>query len=247
MTNTRRSRLYIDVLLAAIAVVTILVYFVGNRFIFYNLGLGYFFGTWILLGGTIVLMLKPIALVLLLVLIVRGFILNVRFGIKRLLLQIFLITISITLFTIVPKSVGKFGHAAFTEGFLERMKKEADVPTIQAWVDNLDLDNLKDCKVDEYGWWINEADWPDAIKKFSSENVNVLGMKSKNDKTYVRVLFGTALLGYWSLVVGVGSDEIPSNDYYESEYRLELAPNAFVGYCLKHKAQPKTTSAKQQA
>ena len=110
------------------------------------------------------------------------------------------------------------------------MKKEADVPTIQAWVDNLDLDNLKDCKVDEDGWRINEADWPDAIKKFSSENVNVLCMKSKNDKTYVRVLFGTALLGYWSLVVGVGSDEIPLNDYYESEYRLELAPNAFVGY-----------------
>jgi hypothetical protein len=246
MANTRRSRLYIDVSLAAIAVITIIVYFISNRFLYYRLGLGCFFGTLILLGGSIILMLKPIALVLLLVLIIRGFILNVRFGIKRLLLQIFLITISIALFAIVPKCVGKFGGAAFTEGFLERMKKEADVPTIQAWVDNLDLDNLKDCKVDEDGWRINEAGWPDAIKKFSSENVNVLCMKSKNDKTYVRVLFGTALLGYWSLVVGVGSDEIPLNDYYESEYRLELASNAFVGYCLEHKAQPKITSAKRQ-
>lgn len=233
MTNTKRPRLYIDVLLTVLALLTILMYSVSNRFVFYRVGLNPL-GSWFFLMIPVVSMIQISFFIQVVILVVRGAIVNVRFGIKRLFIQILLIVITITLSTIVPKSIGKLGSAAFTEGFLERMKKEADVPAIQAWINTLDSDTLSEFEEDEYGWWIDEDKWPDAIKMFSSENVDVLGLKSKNDKTYVRVLFGTALLGRWSLVVGVGAEEIPLNDHYESEYRLELAPNAFVGRRLKH-------------
>jgi len=231
MTHTKRSGLYIDVLLAAIAVFTILVYSVSNRFVFYKVGLNPLPSFFAFMIPTVAI-IQILSLVLLCVLVVRVAILNIRFGIKRLFLQLLLVALPIVLSIILPKSVGKLGRAAFTEGFLERMKKEVDVTAIQAWVDNLDLETIN-CKKDEYGWWIDESEWPDAIKEFSAEGVNVLGLRSKNGKTYIRVLFGTALLGRWSLVVGVNDDEIPLNDYYESEYRLELAPNAFVGRRIK--------------
>ena len=165
--------------------------------------------------------------------IIKGLIRPVKFGVRHLILQIALTVLLLSILTILILTIPR-KEVSFTKGFLERMKNEADIPTIQAWVDNLDLKTVN-CKVDEYGWWIDESEWPEAINKINTSNLNeaVLVKKTANNKTYVRVLFGTALLGRWALVVGVDDDEIPLNDFYESEYRLELSPKAFVGYRIR--------------
>ena len=170
-------------------------------------------------------------------LIIRAVILNIRFGTIRLLIRIILIVASIGYSFLAPRYT-KSSVVAYMEGFREQMKQKADITGIQAWLDTLDVDNLTVSRVSQYGTWIYYDNWPNPIKKLLSENRNpkdyppkrVLVMKSKNGKTYVRVPYESRA----ALVVGVGAEEIPLNDCHVSEYRLELAPNAFVGYRLKH-------------
>ena len=231
-TNSKRQRLYIDVSLTLIIAIAILIFSLTRRFINYRIGLeGLAGGTFF--GGMVVGTLYPVTWFLVFVLIVRGIILNIRFGIKRLFIQILFTVVSISLVLTLPVFF-KGGYTAFTKGFLERMKKEADIPAIQAWVDNIDLETLLNYKVDEYGWWVDESEWPEAVKEFSPDVDALVIKKTKNNKTYVRVLFGDIFVGRYSLTVGVSANEIPLDDYYDSEYRLSLAPIAFVGHRIRH-------------
>jgi hypothetical protein len=171
-------------------------------------------------------MISLLAWVIMFVLIVRGVIMNVKFGTKRLLLQILLILVPICLFFIVPNFI-KTGQPVFTEGLLEGMKKEADISAIQSWLDTMDLKGPNVREVSESTWSVSESEWPEEIKKFSPRSVIV--KKSKNGvKTYVRIRLGGPFIGDWGLVVGVSAEGIPLNDYFTSEYRLELTQNAFV-------------------
>ena len=201
-TNSKRQRLYIDISLLATATIGILLYHIVARHSLYKEGLTGV-SNWHLS-----IILRLVVWVIWLVLIVRCIILNVKFGVKRLLLQIILIVIPVSLNSIMPRFV-KDGEVVFTEGLLERMMKEADVPKIQAWMDTLDSDTLSKFKEDKYGWWIDEAKWPDVIKKFSHhiENVDyILLKKSKNDRIYVRIMCGGTWAGFYGLVVGVGAE-----------------------------------------
>jgi len=241
MTHQKRSKLYLDLSLAATSVIAIILYCVSNRF------LSYWFGLTLLQSGNIfmmpaVVMIILLAVILILVLIIRGFILNVRLGINRLLLQIFFIVIPISVLAIVPGLI-KGGYIALTEGLFETMKKEADISAIQDWIDNVDLDGITCDRIDEYGWWVSESDWADAIKKFSPYDIDyVILRKTNNNTIYVRVIFGAALVGRFGLVVGVNSEEIPLNIHYVSEHRLELTSNAFVWFGLKREKKNSTAS-----
>ena len=242
MANLKSSRLYIDVSLMAITVIGALLYNVIIRHIYYNAGLTGVF------NRNFAMTLLSIVGVAWLVLIVRCIII-MKFGVKRLLLQIFFIVIPISLNSIMPRFVEDADHI-FTEGFLERMKKEAEVPKIQAWLDTLDLVTLKEFEKDESGWWIDNAKWPDVLKKFSHhiEDIDyVLLKKSKNDRIYVRIMCGGTWAGFYGLVVGVCAEEIPLNDFNESEYRLELAPNAFVWRRLKRTKGDSATSKSEES
>ena len=241
-TNSKRSKLLKEMSLVLVAVIIIIIRSYIRHFINYRHGLNQpsfsgIPGIWFL--PIIILIMAFLAWILLfflfvkrVVLFIKGLIMIVRLGIPYLILQLALTVLLFSILSILILTIPS-KRVSLTRGFLERMKKEADVPAIQTWINTLDSDALSEFKKDEYGWWVDEAKWPDAIKRFSADEVAVLVLKSKNDKTYVRVLFGTALLGRWSLVVGVDSEEIQLNDYYESEHRLELALNAFVGYRIR--------------
>ena len=148
--------------------------------------------------------------------------------------------LTIAVFVIIP--INHIGRAImFYKYGLTLSEPWGDITGIQAWLDTLDVDNLTVSRVSEYGTWIYSDNWPNPIKKLLFDNGNpkdyppkrVLIMKSKNGKTYVRVPYVRGA----ALVVGVGAEEIPLNDCHVSEYRLEIAPNAFVGYRLKHAKQ----------
>jgi len=171
------------------------------------------------------------------ILVVRLAIINFRFGGKRLLLQVTFVIVAICGIMIPPK----FNQIipGFREGFYENMKANADIVAIQDWLDSSDLDRHKidRCLPGDYIRLPHDS-WPDAIKKLPDlPKQRVRLMKSANNKIYVRVIYGGGIgtVHIWSLVVGVGADEIPLDDYFEvrTEERLELAPNAFVGYARK--------------
>ena len=212
--------------LAAVAAFAICVYYVGGHFLFYCLGLGYTVGFLIFFTPVVIVPLLLVALAVLTILIVRLFILNIRFGFKCLLLHIFFIAIPIGLLSIVPQFLST-GHVASAEGCLERMKREeADILAIQAWIKTVDLEYLNPPKEGPYRWLVDEPKWPDAVQKLSPGFVYI--HKLKNGKIFAKLIYGGALTGHWGLAVGVDTKEIPLNDFYESEYRLELAPNAFI-------------------
>ena len=234
MTDAKRPRLYIDVLLTAVAAIAIPVYNIGRHHYSYKAGLTNF-SDWTIVLGFWSLMLALFAFVLLTVLIVRGFIFNVKFGIKRLLLQIFFVYVLICLFFIVPRFIRR-GYTVFTEGYLERIKKDVDIASIQTWTESVDLESLNPSEIYESTLLLDEPEWPEEIKKkFPPDRVDcVYVKKSKNGKVYVRVMFGGVLAGYWGFVVGESAEEIPLNDLFTSEYRRELGPNAFVWYRLRY-------------
>ena len=150
----------------------------------------------------------------------------------RILLQTFLIVVPISLKYMVPKLMS-VGYIARTEGCLERMKKDADIPAIQTWLETAGMEIINEHKSNERSSLIDESKWPEVIKKFSPRGVFV--MESKNNrKPYVRIDVGGVLEGSFGLIVGVGAEEIPLNDWHTSEYRLELTPNAFAYTGLKH-------------
>ena len=185
---------------------------------------------------------------LILILIIRLAVLNIRFGIKRLLLQIVFIIAAIGLFRMPP--IFNQIIPGFKEGFYENMKANADIVTIQDWLNSFDWDSFEKQKKPQPRDWdslqkvldyslsiyLHHDSWPDAIKELPDfPKQRVIPMKSANNKIYVRVAYGGgwAFGHVWSLVVGVGADEIPLDEYLETEERLELAPNAFVGYAWK--------------
>lgn len=230
-TNLKRPKVYID-LWVTIAVLTIVpAYHITRSIAGYRWGLTFssFWESFYMLAPMLVLL----ALGLILFLIIRLAVLNVRFGIKRLSLQIIFIIASASCFLMVPKYV-KNGTASFMKGFHENMEANADIPAIQGWLDSLDWDNMKGRKYADKGWLIISL--PDAMKKLPHHHMHrrIVVMKSADNKKYVRVIYGggAVVVPRWSLVVGVGADEIPLDDLYKTEYRLELAPNAFIGWSL---------------
>lgn len=165
---------------------------------------------------------------LILILFVRLIILNIRFGIKRFLLQMAFIIVAIVC---LVRLIDTENKPSFLQGFCDNMKANADIDAIQDWLDSLEWDSL------ERDFYLPPESWPDAINILPhSPSRNVYLLYSTNNKRYVGVRYGggAVTINSWSLVVGVGADEIPLDDYFETEERLELAPNAFVGYARKH-------------
>jgi len=230
MTNRKRPRLYIDILLATISTFVFIVCRICRRHYCYMAGLTNYSQLTVVYGFWIFLLALS-AFTIVIILILRAVLFKIRFGNNRLILHIILVTIPITLGFILPKFVA-VGYPVFSEGFLQRMEKEADVSKIQIWLQGLDLKSPNLSEISESTWSLSEAEWPDEIKKFSPRFVIV--KKLKNDvRTYVRIWLGSPLIGDWGIVVGVGPEEIPLNDYFTSEYRLELSRDAFVWYRIK--------------
>ncbi len=170
-------------------------------------------------------------------LVIRLAIINFRFGNKRFLLQMTFVIVVIGVSIVSPRCI--YSNPTFMQGFYENMKANADIDAIQDWLDSLDLDRYK---IDEYlpdGWFmLSSESWPDVINQLSHYiKQEVYLVTPTNNKRYVRVVYGGGVVinHYWSLVVGVGADEIPLDDYFttRTEERLELAPNAFVGYARR--------------
>jgi hypothetical protein len=160
--------------------------------------------------------------VILIVQIVRGF-KGIRFGVKRFSLHILLIVVSVLFLYLVPKFIEP-GYAEFTKGLSKRMKKDVDIPAIQKWLDGVHVEGVGKFEIDE-------SNWPDFIKKFSPSAVFVT--KLDDGKNYVRLIWASGFISHWGIVVGEAAVEIPLNDFSVSEYRLELAPNAFVWHEVK--------------
>jgi hypothetical protein len=143
---------------------------------------------------------------------------GIKFGFKYFSLHIFFIVVSILLLFLLPKIIEP-GYVGFTKGLSERMKEDVNIPAIQKWLDGVNVEGVGRFEIDE-------ANWPDSIKKFCPSDVFVT--KSNESKKYVRLIWAIGFISHWGIVIGETAAGIPLDDLFMSEYRLELAPNAFV-------------------
>ncbi|MHC4759635.1 MAG: hypothetical protein ACYTE8_13390 [Planctomycetota bacterium] len=112
-----------------------------------------------------------------------------------------------------------------SRGFLERMKKEADIPAIRDW-----LESYTPTKEEE-NFIIMERNWPDVIKELSPNFVYI--METSDGIKYTRLDFG-GILASFGLVVGPSTMEIPESDFNQwSEHRTKLTEGAYVWYIIE--------------
>lgn len=252
------SKTHLDLASMIAVLILMSVFIIVGRIATYKFGLtldSFWFGLEMLL-----LLFIPASLVMILFLVIRLAVLNVRYGTKRFLLQIIILTVTIVFFMQSPMFFGK-NTKTFLQGFHANMKANADINAIQDWLDSLDWDSLEKEK-DTGRAYIPPRLWPPwdpnqlKIEDFSDfmpetiknlplyPNTLIYLMKSADNKRYIRIQFGggAVLVDSWFLVVGVGANEIHIDEYFydhkdeteihpaEREKRLGLTPNAFVGF-----------------
>ncbi len=123
---------------------------------------------------------------------------------KVLLLVIFLVSAIVFAFS---RRMRPFADT-YLRGFRQRMLVQADIPAIQAW--------LNETSDYENGDTIPPSAWPRAVKKLSPESLSLGSYEG------ICILTWNGQLGnQWGLVVGLSSMEIPESD--DSRYRISMS------------------------
>jgi hypothetical protein len=188
--------------LAAVAMV--LVWLVGSRILDY-LGGRY---NRVLMCEFLVLIFSLITLLRLL--LVRGVVPlgKHRFRVAAIRLFLFLFVL---LSPAVAWNFHQPGYIAFTRGFRERIRAEADLRSIKAWQSTL---------AGFPGGQIDSSSWPVCIEKLRPSAVLV---SSGGDG--IRIVFGSGF-GHWGLVVGSEKMTLPATS--DREYVLPIEPGTYA-------------------
>ncbi len=141
------------------------------------------------------------------------------------------------------------GYAAFTHGFRRHMQTNGDLGAIRDWLTTLDPSTCTRKDINLYtgndlkSHWPNTMAWPEAITRFDPHYVQLA--KTETGRPKVRLTWGGAL-GHWGVEIGPEDMPIPETlettreeygppdrrqvFYTPGEYRLPLAPGAYVWY-----------------
>ncbi|MEN6425675.1 MAG: hypothetical protein ABFE13_09950, partial [Phycisphaerales bacterium] len=135
------------------------------------------------------------------------------------------------------------GYVAFTHGFRRYMRTNGDLDAIRGWLITLDPNLCTERYIDLCTGndfkprWPDTVAWPEAITRFEPHYVQLIKTETRRPK--VRLTWGGAL-GHWGVEIGPEDMPIPETlprrrsavqgrDLWdEGEYRLPLAPGAYV-------------------
>jgi hypothetical protein len=183
--------------------------------------------SWFLYSLLIYMAMYFLIILAILVQFVKSFI-SIKVEIKRFFFSFALSIVSCFSIFLIPRFI-TWGYHAHTNGLVERMTKEADIESIQSWLDGLGTNIIIGSNLSD------KSKWAPAIRRLEPNHVfiGVLG----DQKRYVRLVWGSAMTGRCGLIVGANEKEIPLNDFYASEYRVKLNQNSFVWYGLDRPAE----------
>jgi hypothetical protein len=143
---------------------------------------------------------------------------------RTLCLRILLVLGSVLIVVVVHTIFGP-GYIHFTRGFFKRMQKEADIPAIRTWASSLELPRQDRHEVDD-------TQWPEAIKQLSPQYTFI--EMPEDSETKVRIVWGGAF-GHWGLMIGPSTMQVPPSNFRKyGEYRIKLAPGAYVWHDVRH-------------
>jgi hypothetical protein len=170
---------------------------------------------------------------------------NVRIGYEPVLLFF------ISLLTIVAwPFLLRHGHDMryFTKGFHDRMERELDVPATQQWLQTLErpiasktyfVQSWLPHDPESYGpdtkfiKSLDSSEWPKRMRLLNPHPKIVSIQPDKNKEATIRLEW-SYVFAHWGLVIGPTSMQIPESDMrHGGEYRLALAPGAYVWYRIK--------------
>ncbi|MEN6576434.1 MAG: hypothetical protein ABFD90_08830 [Phycisphaerales bacterium] len=135
------------------------------------------------------------------------------------------------------------GCGTFMPGFRRYMQVNADLGAIRGWLNTLDPNTCTGKDIDLHtrnnlkSRWPDAVAWPEAITRFEPHYVQLA--KTETGRPKVRLTWGGAL-GHWGVEIGPEDMPIPETlprrrsavhgqDLWdEGEYRLPLAPGAYV-------------------
>lgn len=130
----------------------------------------------------------------------------------------------------------------YTRGFRRNMQARVDVPAIQQWLDTMDPNNLETLDLDEKPGGESE---PDSVIAGLRPMMSQVALDDAGQPT-LELGWGSGVLGTWGLMVGHRDMAIPqtrprtkevlSNGqvfYNEGQYRLPLAPGAYVWHDIE--------------
>ncbi|TKJ35930.1 MAG: hypothetical protein CEE38_13030 [Planctomycetes bacterium B3_Pla] len=151
---------------------------------------------------------------------------------------VFVASFIISVFTPVEIHLWQPGYKPFTYGFRNRIRSEADIEDIRAWLKTL---SKEECTGEytalSYGSnlyerrWPDSLEWPESLKVFRPGYVNLDLDENHNPK--VRLTWGGPF-GHWGVEIGMEDMKIPPSDFSQwGEYRLPLEPGAYVWYELQ--------------
>lgn len=141
------------------------------------------------------------------------------------------------------------GYVTFCHGFKRYVQANADLGAIRGWLNTLDPNTCTGEDIDLYNGsvgkvrWPNTMAWPSALTRFDPHYVQL--MKADAGRPKIRLTWGGAL-GHWGVEIGPEDMPIPETVertreeygppdhrqvfYTPDEYRLPLAPGAYVWY-----------------
>jgi hypothetical protein len=120
------------------------------------------------------------------------------------------------------KSDLRFPVSAFTYGFRDRIRSEADIPAIRDWLRTLDKEDFP-----ELGDRLPRDKWPESLKALKPPRSVYLEADS-NGRPQLRIIWGGGFF-HWGVTIGLEDMEIPPSkltDGYESWLLVE--PGVYV-------------------
>ena len=160
---------------------------------------------------TLQFLLIVVTLIILLgLLLVRGLVPlgKQRFRVAVIRLSVFL---SLSLLTAVAWNFHEPSYIAFTRGFRERIRAEADLRSIRAWQSTL---------TGSPGGQIDPSLWPNSVERLRPSAVLI----SPNGDS-IKIVFGSGF-GHWGLTVG--SEAMSFRATSDREYVLPIEPGAYA-------------------
>ncbi len=160
-------------------------------------------------------------------------------NILQVVISIFLFTsFIISFFTPYSSYLWKPGYKPFTYGFRDRMRKDADIKDIRAWLKTLRKEDCNGNTINLLSYqnnlknnWPDSINWPKSLKVLNPSYVNLDLDENENPK--VRLTWGGPF-GHWGFEIGNEDMAIPQSDFNRyGEYRLPLDPGAYVWHELQ--------------
>ena len=198
-----------------------------------------------MLGPLVVLGLGAVSLVLVVLLAVRVLIVRPKRieNRRRFVAAALFLSIVLVVWIALPfMGLWSPGYKPFTSGFREYVQMNVNLGVVREWLTAQDPNLCTGQMIDVSGpnWsasrWPDTTIWASAITQLNPHYVQLA--KTETGRPKIRLTWG-GVLGHWGVEIGPADMEMPrmsdgkGNVEEEDEYRLPLAPGAYVWHELQ--------------